>query len=133
LHPMSVLPYGRGMVVCFICGGGSEGLKFGYAISPNPASFMYVKRTHLIIFKGARGFGSSYKTQSGMIHIGKNIECELRRQERTVAWFARKLYCNRQNVYDIFKRESIDTTLLRRISTILGHDFFKDLSDSMNE
>ena len=66
-----------------------------------------------------------------MIHIGNRIEEELRRQERTVAWLARKLYCNRQNVYDIFKRESIDTALLRRISTILGHDFFKDLSTDM--
>lgn len=63
-----------------------------------------------------------------MLHIGMKIEEELRRLERTVAWFARKLYCNRQNVYDIFKRESIDTSLLRRISAILGHDFFKDLS-----
>lgn len=66
-----------------------------------------------------------------MLHIGRKIEEELRCQERTVAWFARKLYCNRQNVYDIFKRESIDTSLLRRISAILGHDFFKDLSMDM--
>ena len=67
-----------------------------------------------------------------MIHIGNRIETVLRQKERTVAWFARKLYCNRQNVYDIFKRESIDTTLLRRISIILEHDFFKDLSDNMD-
>lgn len=67
-----------------------------------------------------------------MIHIGNRIETVLRQKERTVAWFARKLYCNRQNVYDIFKRESIDTTLLRRISIILEHDFFKDLSDNIN-
>ncbi len=66
-----------------------------------------------------------------MIHIGRKIEETLRLQERTVAWFARKLYCNRQNVYDIFKRESIDTALLRRISAALGHDFFKDLSEDM--
>lgn len=63
-----------------------------------------------------------------MIHIGKAIKEELRRQERSVTWFARKLYCNRQNIYDIFKRESIDTTLLRRISNILDYNFFKDLS-----
>lgn len=78
------------------------------------------------------GIPLRHKASTGMIHIGKCIEEELRRQERSVAWFARKLFCNRQNVYDIFKRESIDTTLLRRISAILGHDFFKDLSDSMN-
>lgn len=92
-----------------------------------------LREIHLIIFSEAKGFGSGKNTLTCMIHIGKNIEYELRRQERTVAWFARKLFCNRQNVYDIFKRESIDTTLLRRISTILGHDFFKDLSDSMSE
>lgn len=67
-----------------------------------------------------------------MIHIGKKIEEELRRQERTVTWFSRKLYCNRQNIYDIFKRESIDTTLLRRISDVLEHDFFIDLSKDMD-
>lgn len=39
--------------------------------------------------------------------------------------------CNRQNVYDIFRRESIDTSLLSRISAALGHDFFKDLSDDI--
>lgn len=67
-----------------------------------------------------------------MIHIGKAIEEEVRRQERSVTWFARKLYCNRQNIYDIFKRESIDTTLLRRISDILDHNFFKDLSEDLD-
>lgn len=59
-----------------------------------------------------------------MIHIGKIIECELKRQERTVSWFARKLYCDRSNVYDIFKRRSIDTELLLRISLILNYNFF---------
>lgn len=59
-----------------------------------------------------------------MIHIGEIIECELKRQERTVSWFARKLYCDRSNVYDIFKRRSIDTELLLRISLILNYNFF---------
>ncbi|HIW43632.1 MAG TPA: hypothetical protein H9986_01240 [Candidatus Prevotella stercoripullorum] len=66
-----------------------------------------------------------------MVHIGMMIELELRAQERTVSWLARKLCCNRQNVYDIFRRESIDTSLLSRISSALGHDFFKDLSDDI--
>lgn len=68
-----------------------------------------------------------------MLHIGRRIEDELRYQERTIAWFARKLYCHRQNVYDIFKRDSIDMMLLSRISYILNHDFFKDLSDEMQK
>lgn len=58
------------------------------------------------------------------IHIGNLIKEELQNQERTMSWFARKLYCDRSNVYDIFKRESIDTELLLRISLILERNFF---------
>ncbi|MCC8171819.1 MAG: XRE family transcriptional regulator [Parabacteroides sp.] len=65
-----------------------------------------------------------------MIHIGKLIEDELHRQERSVAWFARKLYCDRTNVYKIFKKQSIDTELLLRISEILQYDFFLPYSES---
>ena len=59
-----------------------------------------------------------------MIHIGELIEKELHRQERSVTWFANKLYCDRSNVYSIFKRQSIDTDLLLRISLILNYNFF---------
>ena len=59
-----------------------------------------------------------------MIHIGKIIEEEMRRQERTPAWLARKINCARPNVYYIFKQESINTDLLLRISQVLHHDFF---------
>jgi signal-transduction protein with cAMP-binding, CBS, and nucleotidyltransferase domain len=60
-----------------------------------------------------------------MLHIGNEIKTELYRQERTVSWFARKLCCDRTNVYSIFKRESIDTLLLQRISTVLNRNFFE--------
>lgn len=66
----------------------------------------------------------SYLSQTHMIHIGELIREELRRQERSVAWFARKLYCDRTNAYNIFRRSSIDTETLLRISRILGCDFF---------
>lgn len=75
-----------------------------------------------------RGYGICPRFLHGMatrIHIGKLIEAELRRQERPVSWFARKLYCERTNVYDIFKRRSIDTEMLLRISVVLQHDFFR--------
>ena len=60
-----------------------------------------------------------------MVNIGEIIKEELHKQERSVAWFARKLYCDRSNVYDIFRRKSIDTDLLLRISIILNRNFFK--------
>ena len=59
-----------------------------------------------------------------MVHIGQLIEKELHKQERSVTWFANKLCYERTNVYSIFKRESIDTALLVRISKILHHNFF---------
>lgn len=66
-----------------------------------------------------------------MIHIGGRIKQILDRQpkDHTVTWFARQLHCDRRNAYNIFARATIDTELLRRISLILGYNFFKDLSD----
>ncbi len=63
-----------------------------------------------------------------MESIGNLIKKELERQERSVSWFARKLSCDRSNVYRLFQKESIDTNLLARISIILNHNFFADLS-----
>ena len=68
-----------------------------------------------------------------MVHIGLLIEQELRRQRRSVSWFARELYCDRTNVYKLFRKESIDTLLLFRISTVLSHDFFKYYTDEFSD
>ena len=66
-----------------------------------------------------------------MIHIGKIIEEEMLRQERTPAWLARKINCARPNVYYIFRQESINTDLLLRISKALTHNFFRDYSEEV--
>lgn len=58
------------------------------------------------------------------IHIGKEIEAELRRQGRGATWLAQRLHCDRTNVYNIFKREGIDTILLQRVGTVLCRNFF---------
>ena len=65
------------------------------------------------------------------IFIGKIIEEELRRQERTVTWLSRKIHCDRRNVYDIFSRTSIDTDLLYKISIALHKDFFTYFSANL--
>lgn len=67
-----------------------------------------------------------------MIHLGKLIREELAAQERTPAWLARKLFCDRSNVYKLLKKQNLDTELLRRISVILQHDFFSDCSERMH-
>ncbi|MBR1550820.1 MAG: XRE family transcriptional regulator [Muribaculaceae bacterium] len=65
-----------------------------------------------------------------MINIGEAIREELERQERSVTWFAAKLGCDRQAVYRIFKKCSIDSHLLLRISIVLHHNFFTELSQA---
>ena len=46
----------------------------------------------------------------------------------TVSWFAARLHCDRRNIYRIFAKDNIDIQLLGRISEVLDHDFFADLS-----
>jgi len=61
--------------------------------------------------------------------IGQLIKEELEKQERSVSWFARKLYLDRSSIYRLFQKNSIDTGLLRRISIVLNKNFFAILSD----
>lgn len=61
--------------------------------------------------------------------MGEQIREILRNQGRTVTWFANQLRCTRVNAYNIFKHTSIDVSMLMRISVILNHDFFRDLSE----
>lgn len=67
-----------------------------------------------------------------MIHIGHIIKEVFEMQPRscTVTWLAGRLHCRRGNIYDIFNRASIDSELLWRLSKVLNHDFFADLSQS---
>lgn len=45
-----------------------------------------------------------------------------------VSWLAEQLNSHRNNIYKIYSRRWIDTDTLMRISRILEHDFFEDLS-----
>lgn len=65
------------------------------------------------------------------MHVGQLIREEFLKHEKShsVTWFAQQLNCNRANIYNIFNRSSIDTELLYRISKVLDHDFFLDISE----
>lgn len=67
------------------------------------------------------------------MHVGKLIKEVFDRQPKgcTAAWLASRLNCDRRNIYNIFSRAYIDTDTLMRISIVLNHDFFLDLSKSM--
>ncbi|MCM1319374.1 MAG: hypothetical protein NC217_03220 [Muribaculaceae bacterium] len=62
------------------------------------------------------------------VHIGNLIENEVRRQQIPVIDFARKINTDRRNVYDIFSRTSIETSLLLKICMVLNRDFFGEFS-----
>lgn len=58
------------------------------------------------------------------VHIGKKIKEVWRKSRLKGTEFASLINRDRQVIYDIFKRESIDTELLKQISKVLDHDFF---------
>lgn len=60
-------------------------------------------------------------------HAGERVKEVFDASRLSVSEFARRLHCHRQNVYDIFKRQDIDLSLLQRISKVLEHDFVTEL------
>jgi len=60
-------------------------------------------------------------------HAGERVKEVFDASGLSVSEFARRLHCHRQNVYDIFKRQDIDLSLLQRISKVLEHDFVTEL------
>ena len=63
------------------------------------------------------------------IHIGELIQDILRESDHSVSWLARKMNCDRTNIYKLFENQHIDTFQLIRISLILGYNFFIHYSD----
>lgn len=59
------------------------------------------------------------------IHIGNEIKQVVDKKGISIKKFGEKINCNRTNVYDIFKRTSIDTHLLIMISQALDYNFFE--------
>jgi hypothetical protein len=63
------------------------------------------------------------------MNIGKHIKEKLKERGKSAAWLASEIPCERTNVYNIFRRRSVDVRLLTRISVVLEHDFFRELSE----
>ena len=62
------------------------------------------------------------------MHIGRRIKEIMIQKQRGATWLAKNPPCERSNVYYIYERQSIDTLLLQKISTLLEYDFFQELS-----
>ena len=61
------------------------------------------------------------------------IKRELKAQGRSVSWLARTIHMERSSIYKIFERNSLDVGLLIRISIVMDHDFFADISKKMRD
>lgn len=61
--------------------------------------------------------------------IGQLIRERLEASNMEVTAFAKAIDKERSNIYDIFKRDSIDTKLLKKIGQVLNYDFFQELLD----
>lgn len=59
--------------------------------------------------------------------IGELIKERLEASNMEVTAFAKAIDKERSNIYDIFKRDSIDTKLLKKIGQVLNYDFFQEL------
>jgi transcriptional regulator with XRE-family HTH domain len=59
-----------------------------------------------------------------LIHIGEKIKEVTEARGISKAELGRRLNMTSTNVHKIFKRESIDTSLLKNLSNVLEHDFF---------
>ena len=62
------------------------------------------------------------------MHIGTRIKQVLKEKHKPVTWLAKEINCERTNIYNVFSRKDIRTGLLQRLSLVLEHDFFKELS-----
>ncbi len=77
------------------------------------------------------------ETHESNIHIGHLIHEQLKADERSVSWLAREIHCTRNHVYKIFKKPSLDSALILRISKVMHFNFFQyytaDFLESMKD
>ncbi len=58
------------------------------------------------------------------IHIGEKIKVQAKAARIGTTELAKSISTSKQNIYGIFKRESIDTDLLHKFCKVLNYDFF---------
>ena len=61
--------------------------------------------------------------------IGSEIKKIVKKRGFTVEELATALNVSKPNIFDIYKRETIDTGLLERICKVLNHNFFQYYAD----
>jgi hypothetical protein len=68
-----------------------------------------------------------------MIHIGSLIEKKIKEKGKLKKWVAAEMGMSRDNLNDIFKKQSINSEQLTNFCRVIGHDFFKDLAETTGQ
>jgi plasmid maintenance system antidote protein VapI len=63
-------------------------------------------------------------------HLGTFIKNKVKEKGLTVSEFARRIHCTRRNIYQIYKKNSLDTDLVKRISRVLEIDMLSTFNKS---
>ncbi len=63
-------------------------------------------------------------------HLGTYIKNKVKEKGITVTEFARRIHCTRRNIYQIYKKNSLDTDLIKRISHALEIDLLSTFNKS---
>jgi hypothetical protein len=64
--------------------------------------------------------------------IGELIDNAFRKSQMTVEEFTKQIGYTRGNFYKIIKKNTLDIQLLKKISEVLNHNFFEDISKDLN-
>lgn len=67
------------------------------------------------------------------IHIGKLIQKKMEEDGRSARWLAKKIHCDRSNIYRIFQRQHIDVEQLILICVQLEIDLFAKYSEYIHK
>ena len=61
--------------------------------------------------------------------IGQEIKAVVKLRKMSVEELASRLNVSKPNVFDIYRRTSIDTALLERLCEVLGYNFFEGFAN----
>lgn len=64
------------------------------------------------------------------LHIGQEIEKQYHKSGLKLSEFAKRLDTSTRNIYSIFARSDINSAQLKKISEVLGFDFFTLYQDT---
>lgn len=67
------------------------------------------------------------------LHTGKLIKSYIKNNGIQIKWVTLQMNWHRNTIYGIFNRKWVDTDTLMRLSIILKHDFFADISKVYHE